>query len=95
MTIEKRDFVDFCKAQGDKAIDHGSTPLHGKVQPNSSVFERCAVGSYFLHLHGRRLTRDESPEFYWELEAAIGLDVANKLGNHEPTTYKQLVKDLI
>lgn len=90
--VTRQGFVDFCKAQGDKAIDHSGKPLHGKAQTDSSVFDRCAVGSYYRHLHGKRITRDNSVEFNYELSQAIGSDVADKLGNYEPSHYSNIVE---
>lgn len=91
MSIDRQDFIDFCKAKGDEAIDHSSTTWSSA---SSSAFERCAIGSYFTHLHGRFITRNESFEFCEELNAAIGNRIVSRMVCCEPGTYKQLVEDL-
>ena len=66
MDISKQGFLEFCIAQGDEIIEHNSGMSY-----EESAWSNCAVGAYYTHLTGDRLTIDnvgdhDGPDYFPE-----------------------------
>ena len=95
MDISKQGFLEFCIAQGDEIIEHNSGMSY-----EESAWSNCAVGAYYTHLTGDRLTIDnvgdhDGPDYFPEqLGELIGDSVFSALSGSEIHTYPELVAEL-
>ena len=88
-SIDHDEFRTWVNEQGSRVIDHESAY---NSYEDGSAWGNCAVGEYFTHLTGSRLTRSDA--FPGVVQSELGERLYDYMGNGECNTFADLALKL-